>query len=165
MAKIFDREDEPNEFMEMPCRCDCGKWFDLNDGYTSERQKNKVICGACGETEEKEIEREDEIAELKEVLENAEVDIKNAKAALKKLGVESPDPLPTDLKQEAERLYPAISTLEKSQLPIYQLQRSAYLTAYSQFQERVKELEGEVARLKEELGEWKIKNYRDKHNL
>jgi len=38
MSKIFDREDETNEFMEMPCRCDCGKWFDLNDGYASERE-------------------------------------------------------------------------------------------------------------------------------
>jgi hypothetical protein len=44
MPTRFDCEDEPNEFMDMPCRCDCGNWFDLTDGY---RAKNKVVCKEC----------------------------------------------------------------------------------------------------------------------
>jgi len=48
MPKRFDCEDEPNDFMEMPCRCDCGKWFDLLDGHSS-RKDNKVICRECHE--------------------------------------------------------------------------------------------------------------------
>lgn len=46
MPKRFDCEDEPNEFMDMPCMCDCGKWFDLTDGH-SDRYSNKVICKNC----------------------------------------------------------------------------------------------------------------------
>lgn len=44
----FDCEDEPNEFMEMPCMCDCGKWFDLHDGYT-DHTTNKVVCKECAD--------------------------------------------------------------------------------------------------------------------
>lgn len=51
MAKIFDCEDEPNEFMEAPCRCDCGKWFDLGDGHHSERNQGRIICRECAEDE------------------------------------------------------------------------------------------------------------------
>lgn len=46
MAKVFDCEDEPNEYMECPCMCDCGKWFDLEDGYT-DKGTNKVVCKNC----------------------------------------------------------------------------------------------------------------------
>ena|SRR5687767_930758 len=48
MPKRFDCEPEPNEFMEMPCRCECGNWFDLNDGHRSNKG-NKVICRECAE--------------------------------------------------------------------------------------------------------------------
>lgn len=51
MPKRFDCEDEPNEFMDMPCRCDCGKFFDLLDGHNSAKN-NKVICAECKEDEE-----------------------------------------------------------------------------------------------------------------
>jgi hypothetical protein len=51
MPKRFDFEDEPNEFMEAPCRCDCGNWFDLEDGHRSNKG-NKVICRKCKEDEE-----------------------------------------------------------------------------------------------------------------
>jgi hypothetical protein len=51
MGKRFDSEDEPNEFMEMPCRCDCGKWFDLHDGYNS-NSSNKIICADCKEDQD-----------------------------------------------------------------------------------------------------------------
>ena len=32
--------------MEMPCRCDCGEWFDLHDGKPS-KNSNDVICKDC----------------------------------------------------------------------------------------------------------------------
>ena len=46
MARKFDCEDELNEFMECPCMCDCGKWFDLDDGYRS-LHSNTIICKNC----------------------------------------------------------------------------------------------------------------------
>lgn len=51
MPKRFDCEDEPNEFMEAPCRCDCGNWFDLDDGHRSERKQNRIVCRECAEDE------------------------------------------------------------------------------------------------------------------
>lgn len=53
MPKRFDCEDEPNEFMEAPCRCDCGKWFDLEDGY---RSGNGIVCRECKEALEEDEE-------------------------------------------------------------------------------------------------------------
>lgn len=50
MPTRFDCEDKPNEFMEMPCRCDCGKWFDLHDGYVS-KWRNTTICRECKDEE------------------------------------------------------------------------------------------------------------------
>jgi hypothetical protein len=100
MAKIFDREDEPNDFMEMPCRCDCGMWFDLNDGYSSEKQKNKVICGECGEAEEKEIEREEEIASWRQDYQSAKDDMEACAKTLKELGVEV-EPLSPPVQEDA----------------------------------------------------------------
>ena len=50
MSTRFDCEDEPNEFMDMPCMCDCGNWFDLNDGYSSQNS-NKVVCKECKDAE------------------------------------------------------------------------------------------------------------------
>lgn len=44
MPKRFDCENEPNEFMDAPCMCDCGKWFDLSDGY---RVGDKIVCKGC----------------------------------------------------------------------------------------------------------------------
>jgi len=44
MPKRFDCEDGPNEFMDMPCRCNCGNWFDLNDGHTV---GDKIVCREC----------------------------------------------------------------------------------------------------------------------
>lgn len=51
MPKRFDCEEEPNEFMEAPCRCDCGNWFDLEDGHRSNKG-NKIICRECKEDED-----------------------------------------------------------------------------------------------------------------
>ncbi|MBX4188411.1 MAG: hypothetical protein KW793_04760 [Candidatus Doudnabacteria bacterium] len=46
---------DPNQ-MEMPCKCDCGECFDLDDGYPS-LHSNQVICESCHEIE---IEQQDE---------------------------------------------------------------------------------------------------------
>lgn len=42
---------ELDEEMEMPCRCDCGNWFDLNDGF-GKKNSNIVICEECHVKEE-----------------------------------------------------------------------------------------------------------------
>lgn len=47
MSTKFSCEDGPNEFMEAPCRCDCGKWFDLEDG--SRIGNGKIGCSECGD--------------------------------------------------------------------------------------------------------------------
>lgn len=77
------------EEMEMPCPCQkCGEWFDLNDGCRSDKwYPNTVICETCGREEEKEIERDEEIQELKEAINDAEYTIKDSKERLKELGI------------------------------------------------------------------------------
>lgn len=52
MGKKFDCEEEPNEYMEAPCRCDCGMWFDLEDGYRSQERPGTIICRECYEHEQ-----------------------------------------------------------------------------------------------------------------
>lgn len=42
------------DHMEMPCLCDCGSWFELNDGYMSERRQShggNLVCPDCHEDE------------------------------------------------------------------------------------------------------------------
>ena len=82
-------EEDDSEEMECPCPCQqCGDWFDLHDGYGSEKWfPNTVICEPCFREEEKEIERDEEIKELKDSIEDAEVTIRESKARLKELGV------------------------------------------------------------------------------
>jgi|SRR5882762_2759228 len=55
------------EEMEMPVPCQkCGEWFDLNDGYGSKKWfPNIVICASCFDDEQKELDLEDEIYNLK----------------------------------------------------------------------------------------------------
>lgn len=58
-----------DEDMEAPCLCDCGEWFDLNDGYRTEKiGSNKIVCPDCHQNEMvvvKEIEKlEEEIYQL-----------------------------------------------------------------------------------------------------
>jgi peptide subunit release factor 1 (eRF1) len=80
---------ELSEEMEMPTPClHCDKWFDLNDGHGSEKwYPNKVICPKCGREEEAEIERDEEISELKDQITDAVYTIEDAKERLKVLGV------------------------------------------------------------------------------
>ena len=42
----MDQDAEDIAKMEMPCQCDCGQWFDLNDGYSCDNC-HKVFCGDC----------------------------------------------------------------------------------------------------------------------
>lgn len=77
-----------NEEMEMPTPCQrCGEIFDLHDGYTSVRwYPNTVICNDCGWIEESEIEKDEEIVDLKLKLENALFDAKSALEELHEIG-------------------------------------------------------------------------------
>ncbi len=70
--------------MEMPCPCQrCGEWFDLNDGVGSDKwYPNTVICASCGRLEEKEIEIDEEIEELKEAISDAEFTKKESEERL-----------------------------------------------------------------------------------
>lgn len=80
---------ELSEEMEMPVPCKhCGKWFDLNDGHGSVKwYPNTVICPKCGREEEAENERDEEILELKDQIQDAVYTIEDAKERLKVLGV------------------------------------------------------------------------------
>lgn len=79
--------------MEMPTPCErCGEVFDLNDGRVSPRSKATntriVICEQCAEVEEEEIEREEEIEQLRFSIESWEHEIADAKTRLRELGAE-----------------------------------------------------------------------------
>lgn len=80
---------ELSEEMDMPCPCQhCGKWFDLTDGHGSEKwYPNTVICPKCGKEEEIEIERDEEISELKNQIQDAVYTIEDAQRRLKELGI------------------------------------------------------------------------------
>lgn len=73
--------------MEMPVPCQkCGEWFDLNDGYGSEKwYPNTVICESCHNEEEQEIEVDEEIEDLKNAIADAEFTIKESKQRLSEL--------------------------------------------------------------------------------
>lgn len=75
---------ELDEEMDMPCPCQkCGEWFDLNDGTPSGKWYPKtVICEKCGVEEEKEMDIDNEIEELKEQISNAEFTKKEAEERL-----------------------------------------------------------------------------------
>ena len=77
------------EEMEMPTPCQrCGNWFDLNDGYRSDKwYPNTVICKTCHEEEEKEIEMDEEIQDLKNQYADALFTIKECKRQLKEFGL------------------------------------------------------------------------------
>lgn len=72
--------------MEMPCLCDCGNWFDLNDGYRDKRYgSNKVICESCHENQEKRNDIAERIEDL-ETYDNKKREIKKLKRQLDNLG-------------------------------------------------------------------------------
>ena len=83
--------------MEMPTPCQhCNKVFDLTDGYASYKWfPNTVICESCSKEEEKEIENDEEIQELKEKIDDAQDTIKEARRRLAELGVDIPSKVNT----------------------------------------------------------------------
>lgn len=50
--------------MEMPCVCDCGQVFDLNDGYKKSGSSNVVICKDCHLKQKRIEELENKIEDL-----------------------------------------------------------------------------------------------------
>lgn len=77
----FDEDD-------MPCPCTmCNEWFDLNDGKEHPRKENQIICAACANAIQIEVDREEEIEELQSSISDAEYTIKDAQKRLKELGV------------------------------------------------------------------------------
>lgn len=78
MIDIYLEDD-----MDMPCLCDCGQWFDLEDG-SSKRNSDKVICPNCGAKDEKIKELEDEIFSL-ELQGNKKREIKKLRKEIEKL--------------------------------------------------------------------------------
>lgn len=77
------------EEMECPTPCNhCHKVFDLHDGYRSQKwHRGIVICPTCHEEEEREVELEEEVEDLRASIEDAEHTIKHARARLIELGV------------------------------------------------------------------------------
>jgi uncharacterized Zn finger protein (UPF0148 family) len=79
--------------MEMPTPCvKCGEVFELLDGLTSEKWfperngRGTIICEPCGREEREEIERDEEISELKEQIDEAEYVVRSARDRLVELG-------------------------------------------------------------------------------
>lgn len=68
----------------MPCTCDCGNIFDLDEGY-SLPNSNKVVCEECYEKAERIQELEEEIKDLELLIDNAEFDIMENKPRLNAL--------------------------------------------------------------------------------
>ena len=82
--------------MEMPTPCErCGDLFDLLDGKSSPRNPSFgagiIICEGCADKEQEEIDREEEIQELKDQVADAEYSLREAKTRLVELGVSSDD--------------------------------------------------------------------------
>lgn len=80
MKNEFEDFDEDS----MPCPCQkCGEWFDQPDGYGSEKWfPNTIICQECYSDEEKEIELDDEIDELKMAIDDARYTLKHSQERL-----------------------------------------------------------------------------------
>ena len=93
MKDFLDFDDVDYDGMEMPTPCNhCGKIFDLNDGYGSEKwYPNIIICEPCHYKEEAEIEREEEIENLIEAIRDAEWTLKYSQERLKELGHVEPN--------------------------------------------------------------------------
>lgn len=79
--------ETPDHNMEMPTPCQkCGGWFDLLDGVGSDKWfPGTVICEQCADVETKEMEVEEEIEEVKNNIEDAELTIKEGKERLVEL--------------------------------------------------------------------------------
>lgn len=70
------------DYMEMPCLCDCGCWFDLNDGY-AESGSNKIVCKDCHLIDKNHEERKEEIYSIGTDLDEGHITFSQAKTLLK----------------------------------------------------------------------------------
>ena len=72
--------------MEAPCLCDCGEWFDLDDGRQSPRFGcNTLMCEDCYHKQVQEKEIEDEIIDLENEIQDLESGLLWAKERLRQL--------------------------------------------------------------------------------
>lgn len=97
------RTNDPNE-MEAPCKCDCGNWFDLDDGWESLTKPGVVVCESCYDKQSEEQNKEEDIQDTRDQIESSEIEIeslqedictlkekiKRLKDKLKSMGVEYP---------------------------------------------------------------------------
>jgi len=82
-----DFEEFDEDSLPTPCQ-HCHEWFDLYDGQRSDKwYPNTVICAKCAGEEEKEIEQDTEIEELRDAISDAEITIRDSKQRLKELGI------------------------------------------------------------------------------
>jgi hypothetical protein len=82
---------EPHEFDEdaMPTPCTvCNGWFDLHDGAPNPRNEKEIICEGCAYDIQEVVDIEDEIEDQKELIQDAEYTIKEAKKRLDELNHE-----------------------------------------------------------------------------
>jgi len=98
------------ENMEEPTPCiHCGEWFDLQDGYGSEKwHPNTTICDNCRTKEIKEISKDEEIEDLTENLSDAEDNVVRYRKRLRELGVlltESKSEKWDNLDEEISKIY------------------------------------------------------------
>jgi hypothetical protein len=81
---------------EMPTPCtECGEIFELHDGRPNPRSIYVVICAGCADKADEEVERDEEIEEIRREIEDAEYDmqiasetIRGAKDRLRELGID-----------------------------------------------------------------------------
>lgn len=68
IESIYVNKEVSMENFEMPTPCiNCKEWFDLHDGYASDKWYPKtIICENCHEKESEEIELDERIEFLKE---------------------------------------------------------------------------------------------------
>lgn len=81
----MEKEPTDIEEMEMPCMCDCGNWFDLNDGYTSKVKKNIVVCPDCHHIESANDDIEVEIENIEFEMECGGIGKREGKKKIKEL--------------------------------------------------------------------------------
>lgn len=74
------------EEMEMPCLCDCGKWFDLLDGHPS-KKSDKVVCVDCSLEEKKEADMEADAYDIAWSFNQGDIGKREFKKQLKALGI------------------------------------------------------------------------------
>lgn len=86
--KTCSRNGNITQYMDMPCQCDCGRFYDLHDGYAKKFSRN-TVCATCHEIEE----LEEQIEEIQDQI--------TAKDIGKRVGNKQIE----ELRNEMERIY------------------------------------------------------------